>query len=276
MTDPNIVHDISAKLDQAQIFTDAQVDACATAWLGRAGNNALAATIAPAKHEFAKRYTDAVKREDTAEVEALDQFRKDVATFVRLYDFMSQVVDYGDTQLEKRSIFLRLLERYIRTTTITAEIDLSDVVLTKIRHSKNEKIDISLGEGTGLRGVVAAGSGATPDPVMVAFQAVIDRLNDLFGTEFSRSQVEGFVDTLGAVLLEDEELVDQARVNSRAQFLESPDLSDAVVDAVFANQSSHNAIADYIASGHADADKVISEIGAMIHAAVAATSQVGR
>ncbi|MCX4748146.1 type I restriction endonuclease [Kitasatospora sp. NBC_01287] len=269
-TDPNIVHDISAKLDQAGIFTDAQVDSCATAWLDRAGNNALAAAIKPARDEYAKRYIDAVKRDDTAEVDALDQFCKDVATFVRLYDFMSQVVDYADTQLEKRSIFLRLLERYIRPTTVTAEIDLSDVELKKIKHTRNAAIDISLGGGTGIRGISAAGSGRTPDPVMVAFQAVIDRLNELFGAEFSRGQVEGFVDILGAVLLENEDLVDQAGANSRAQFLESPDLGDAVVDAVFANQNSHNAIADYIASGHADAGRIIVEIGAMIHAAIAA------
>lgn len=269
-TDPNIVHDISVKLDQAGIFTEAQVDACATAWLNRAGNNALAAVIKPARDEYAKRYADAIKRDDTAEIDALDQFRKDVATFVRLYDFMSQVVDYADTQLEKRSIFLRLFERYIRPTTVTAEIDLSDIELKKIKHTKNAAVDIGLGDNTGLRGIIAAGSGKTPAPVMVAFQAVIDRLNALFGAEFSRGQVEGFVDTLGAVLLENENLVDQAGVNSRAQFLESPDLSDAVVDTVFANQNSHNAIADYIASGHADAEKIIVEIGAMIHAAVAA------
>ena len=268
-TDPNVVHDVSAKLDQAAVFTQAQVDACVAAWVGRAGNNALAATIKPARDEFAKRYTDALHRDDAAEVEALDQFRKDVGTFVRLYDFMSQVVDYADTSLEKRAIFLRLLERYIRPTTVTAEIDVSDVVLKKIKHTPGQVQDITLGSGAGLRGVVAAGSGKAPDPVLVAFQAVIDRLNDLFGAEFSRSQVEGFVDTLGAVLLENEALVEQARVNSRVQFLESPDLPDAVVDAVFANQHSHNAIADYIASGHADSQRVIAEIGAMLHAAVA-------
>lgn len=66
--------------------------------------------------------------------------------------------------------------------------------------------------------------------------------------------------------LENEALVEQARVNSRVQFLESPDLSDAV----FANQHSHNAIADYIAPGHADSHKVIVEVGVMVHAAVAA------
>ncbi|WP_412539996.1 type I restriction endonuclease [Longispora sp. K20-0274] len=267
-TDPNVVHDISAKLDQAAIFTESQVEACVAAWVGRAGNSALAATIKPARDDFAKRYTDALRRDDTTEIEALDQFRKDVGTFVRLYDFMSQVVDYADTQLEKRAVFLRLLERYIRPTTVTADIDVSDVVLKKIKHTPGEQLDIGLGDGTGLRGVVAAGSGKTPDPVLVAFQTIIDRLNDLFGAEFSRSQVEGFVDTLGAVLLQNEELVEQARVNSRVQFLESPDLSDAVVDAVFANQHSHNTIADYIAAGNADSNRLITEIGAMLHAAV--------
>jgi len=266
-TDPNIVHDISAKLDQAAVFTEAQVDACATAWLTRAGNNALAAAIKPARDEFAKRYIDAVKRDDTAEAEALDQFRKDVGTFVRLYDFMSQVVDYGDIRLEKRSIFLRLLERYIRSTTLTAEIDLSDVVLKHVKHTEGAKIDISLGEKAGLRVITAVGTGKTPDPVLVAFQVVIDRLNDLFGADFSRSQVEGFVDTLGAVLLEDESLIEQALANSCDQFLESPDLGDAVVDAVFATQESHNVIADYIASGQADSGKIIAALGAMIHAA---------
>jgi len=266
-TDPNIVHDISAKLDQAAVFTEAQVDACATAWLTRAGNNALAAAIKPARDEFAKRYIDAVKRDDTAEAEALDQFRKDVGTFVRLYDFMSQVVDYGDIRLEKRSIFLRLLERYIRSTTLTAEIDLSDVVLKHVKHTEGAKIDISLGEKAGLRVITAVGTGKTPDPVLVAFQVVIDRLNDLFGADFSRSQVEGFVDTLGAVLLEDESLIEQALANSCDQFLESPDLGDAVVDAVFATQESHNVIADYIASGQADSGKIVAALGTMIHAA---------
>jgi type I restriction enzyme, R subunit len=107
----------------------------------------------------------------------------------------------------------------------------------------------------------------TPDPVLVAFRAVIDRLNDLFGADFSRSQVEGFVDTLGAVLLEVESLIDQALANSCDQFLESPDLGDAVVDAIFATQESHNVIADYTASGHADSGKIIDALGAMIHAA---------
>jgi hypothetical protein len=33
-------------------------------------------------------------------------FRRDVGGFVRAYDFLSQIVDYRDTNLEKRSLYL--------------------------------------------------------------------------------------------------------------------------------------------------------------------------
>jgi type I restriction enzyme R subunit len=36
-------------------------------------------------------------------LQALDLFRKDVSTYVRPYDFMSQIVDYGDPYVEMLS-----------------------------------------------------------------------------------------------------------------------------------------------------------------------------
>lgn len=46
-------------------------------------------------------------------------------------------------------------------------------------------------------------------------------------------------------MLENEALVQQARVNSVKQFAESPDFDEAVVDAVADNQGAHKRIADY-------------------------------
>lgn len=59
---------------------------------------------------------------------------------------------------------------------------------------------------------------------MVAFQQVLDRLNDLFGSEdFTESQKVSFLEALLQTLLEDAALVQQAKVNSAKQFVESPD-----------------------------------------------------
>lgn len=86
-------------------------------------------------------------------------FRKDVATFVRLYDFMSQIVDYADVGLEKLSIFLRLLERVIRPENWSSDVDLGDVTLLNIKQVDTGKHDLGLGAKKGLTGLTAAGSG---------------------------------------------------------------------------------------------------------------------
>ena len=77
-------------------------------------------------------------------------FRKDVGSFVRLYDFMCQIIDYGDPELEKKQIYLRHLERVIQPSNYTAPIDLSDVVLQAVKQIDRGRTDISLGDRVGL------------------------------------------------------------------------------------------------------------------------------
>lgn len=186
-TDPNLVHDLAAKLDTAAIYTQAEVDQCAEGFVKGKGHSALAAAVDPGKKRFAERYQAAVIHNggegDKAALAELDMFRKDVGSFVRLYDFMSQIVDYGDPELEKKQIYLRHLDRVIQPDNYTAPIDLSDVVLQRVKQVDQGKSDISLGARIGLTGVTAAGSGEKRDPKMVAFRQVLDRLNDLFGPE---------------------------------------------------------------------------------------------
>ena len=57
----------------------------------------LAAAISPAKNDFARRYAAAKEADDKVTLNTLDLFRKDVATYVRLYDFMSQIVNYAES-----------------------------------------------------------------------------------------------------------------------------------------------------------------------------------
>ncbi|WP_305091434.1 hypothetical protein [Prescottella sp. R16] len=74
-------------------------------------------------------------------------------------------------------------------------------------------------------------------------------MNDLFGAEaFTQSQVRKFVHGLVQRLLAYLDLVNQARVNKRKQFMESQDFQTAVVEAVADNQGAHNTMADYFFS----------------------------
>lgn len=101
--------------------------------------------FAAPRGRFTDAYDHALLIDDKAGVEALELFRSDVDTYVRLYDFLSQIIDYGNTELEKRSIFLRLLARLIRGESRHESIDLSDVVLTDLAHRVGETRRLDLG-----------------------------------------------------------------------------------------------------------------------------------
>lgn len=81
---------------------------------------------------------------------------------------------------------------------------------------------------------------------MVAFQEVLDRLNDLFGSEdFTESQKVSSLKALLRTLLDDHALVQQASANLAKQFVESPDFDDAVTGAVADNHGAHEKMSDY-------------------------------
>lgn len=248
-TDPYVVFHLATKLAQAGIHTPEQVREVAELWVTRKGNNALSAAISPAKNEFARRYAAAIEADDKVTLNTLDLFRKDVSTLVRLYDFMSQIVDYGDPYMEMLSIFLRLLEKVIADSSWAAEVDLSDVILVGVKHKKGTAVDISLTGDGELKGISAAGTGTRKEPKYVALQVVIDKMNDLFGAEsFTASQVHEFVQGLVQRLLAYPNLINQTKVNSKKQFIESQDFQAAVTEAVVDNQEAHNTMADYFFS----------------------------
>ena len=260
-TDPYVVIHLATKLAQAGIYTDEQVREVARLWVERKGNNALSAAISPAKNEFARRYATAIDADDKVTLNTLDLFRKEVATYVRLYDFMSQIVDYGDPHMEMLSIFLRLLDKVIADSSWTADVDLSDVVLIGVKHTKAASVDISLTGDGELTGIKAAGTGTRKEPKYVALQVVIDKMNDLFGAEsFTQSQVREFVQGLVQQLLTCPDLINQTKVNTKKQFMESQDFQAAVTEAVVDNQEAHNTMADYFFSDGPSINAVITAL----------------
>jgi type I restriction enzyme, R subunit len=127
VTDPNIVHGTMAKLDAAGIYQESEVNGLVADYLANKGNNALTKWVTPARDRFRDRERDAMDHGDKLALDELQLFRKDVGTFIRQYDFLSQIVNYEDPSLEKLSIHLRHLAPVISTEQLNHEIDLSTV-----------------------------------------------------------------------------------------------------------------------------------------------------
>ncbi len=74
-------------------------------------------------------------------------FKSDMGAFLRLYTFLSQIFDYGNTAIEKRSIFYKRLLPLLEFGREREGIDLSKVVLTHHNLKNQGKRPMPLGDG---------------------------------------------------------------------------------------------------------------------------------
>lgn len=233
VSDPNLIHALQSKLDAELIYTPEEVDAFVVAYF-KGTQKDMQAKIAPAVDRYRVRYQDAVDAEDKEAVDALDVFRRDVGTFVRTYDFLSQIVDFGDTDLEKRSIFLKHLLPLLRNVRNKDEIDLSGVKLTHYKLSDKGKQDIALASGSEdakLKPLTELGSGEPHDLEQVLLAHVVEKMNDLF-EGVSETDVLPFALHITGTMMESATLEQQAGANSKDQFEASPDFKNIMIESV--------------------------------------------
>jgi type I restriction enzyme R subunit len=267
-TDPNLVHDLQNKLDTSGLYTDEEVVAVSDVIVTGGGNNKLDAAIAKPVRRFLDRWKQAVAAQDKPEIDLLTMFRKDVEGFVRLYDFLSQIINYGDTELERRSIFFRLLARRIQTGPQADPIDISDVSLVRVRQRVGQAGDLPLGKGdpVKLKPITGVGTGTQRDRKLGKLAEVVARLNELFGDDVGDGdQQQSWVEAVLRGMLANETLVAQAKINTPAQFLGSPDLKDAVTEVVMDNQTALNKIADVFYGDQRIRVEFIEMIGGLFH-----------
>ncbi len=216
VSDPNAIFDLSEKLRAEGIFTWNEVEQFCDAFFVKSKSDAAIGNICkPAVERWQKRYSLAVsafkdakdiyertKKIDDAvllanaensfkackqEKDRLEIFKKDLGTFVRFYEFMSQIVDYDDKDLEKLSLYARNLRPMLREAIINEDdIDLSNVVLSHYRLSKLKQQHLELKEdeaGYELEPGNSAGSAKARDKQEEYLSQIIARLNELFITD---------------------------------------------------------------------------------------------
>lgn len=268
VTDSNLVHDIANKLDHSGIYDQSEVEAVAKAFVEKRGNNKLSASLAQAKDRFWKKYEAAEKAGDQMELDRLDDFRKSLSAFTKTYDFLSQLYDYGDTDLEKKAIFCRLLAREVRDTRRNESIDLSSVELTKLGFKKNETVSLNLtGEEAGLKPLTDVGSGKAHDPLMSSLREAIEKMNTLFDGEFTTGDYEVLVNAVTTKASEDEKIKKQATAgNTLEQFLESPDLRTVLLTALLTSSDNLKAMGDEVLGDEQKLARLVRIIGSVLHA----------
>ncbi|MFZ4842103.1 type I restriction endonuclease subunit R [Mycetocola saprophilus] len=269
-TDPNLVHRLATKLAQARIYTANDVEKYAAAWWSQTQSHAsLSAAITPARDEFVNRWADVEEQNDAQGLDDLRTFKKDCGSYVRLYDFMSQVVDFGTSDLEKLAEYLRQLTRVLPSTDGATDVDVSGLELRRVRQIDQGKADIGLsGNQTtpALPGITGIGSHVSrQDPQHELLSQVVARINSLFGAEFADPQIEGFVIAAAGLASENLRITEQIDHNAVDQFLASPDLRETLTDAAVLNEGAFGKLTEALTGESDRAEEFVRLIGEYLY-----------
>ena len=259
-TDPNMVLDLRAKLDAGGYYDDVEVQRVAVIETSpRATQAQLSAALAPVADRLLRRYRAAQQEKASAEANhddkaaqtakdtlaALTLFKADMGAFNRLYSFLSQIIDYGNTDIEKRYLFYRRLIPLLEFGRERESIDLSRLTLTHytLKDKGEQGLDLGQGDAAKLVPMEGAGSGAVQDKQKALLAEIIEKVNGLFEGDLSDDDQLVYVNgVLKGKLLENETLVQQAASNTKEQFASSPDLSQAILDAIMDALQAHTAM----------------------------------
>ena len=257
ISDPNIIHDLQAKLDGARIYTRSEVEAFARAYFDPKGKQEqLQAYIAPAVDRFRQRFEDARDEQDRAELDALEIFRKDLRSFVRAYEFLAQIFPYDDSDLEQTHVFAKHLLPWLKSGKDAVRLDLSAVQLTHYRLQELGKRQIALkeaakdGDEYKLRPLGELGTASAHDPQMATLAALIAQMNDLFSGELSEADLVTYARHITGKLLENGVLARQAATNSKEQFALG-DFSGAFVETVVEGLDRYQSMAEQVLTSDA-------------------------
>ena len=181
-SNPHRLEELKYELDQMQVYHQSEVDAFAQVfYLPRAKQQTkdharLEAALQPARERFRE-----------LDLENQDAFRDRLGAFVSLYAFLSQIIPYGDSELERLASFGRALLRHLLAERDNVVISLGDdVELAYYRLQRVSSGAISLGEGDQEYVVSPTDVGTgNPEDEKAPLSEIIERLNERFGTDFT-------------------------------------------------------------------------------------------
>jgi len=215
--DPARMYQLKAELDASGVYLTEERDRFCQVYFkpkqrqSAADHQAMNAALDPAVSRFSARQRE---NEDEAEL-----WRGKLQAYRNLYGFLSQVIPYQDSDLEKLYVFLRHLGAKLprRRGGPAYQFD-DDVRLEYYRLQKIAEGSISLNEGKANRldGPSEVGGGMVREQPVTLSQ-LIDILNERFGTDFNQAD-QLFFNQLVEAAIADGALKQAAAVNPGDKF----------------------------------------------------------
>jgi type I restriction enzyme R subunit len=215
--EPSRMYELKAELDASGVYLAEEVQRFCEVYFtpkerqSVSDHKAMNAALDPAVDRFA-----ALLKSDEDEAEL---WRGKLTAFRNLYSFLSQIIPYQDSDLERLYTFLRHLSPKLPKRRSGPAYHFDDEVrLEYYRLQKISEGSISLQEGYArpLDGPDEVGTGVVREEP-ITLSRLIDLLNARFGTDFNQAD-QLFFDQLTEVAVGDSRLQQAAKVNPEDKF----------------------------------------------------------
>ncbi len=212
--DPQRLSELQHRLLESAIFSPDDVTAFAEVWYSRRRDHTAS------DHRVMNAVLDAVvQRFAERDEEDRELFRGQLTAYRNLYAFLSQIIPYQDSDLERLYAFVRNLLAKLPPPGDGHRFVLDDEVALRffrLQQMTEGSIDLGQGDAYPLKGPTDVGtSGVGEEPV--ALSSLIDTLNDRFGTDFTEAD-QLFFDQIRSSAENDENIAEAARANNFANF----------------------------------------------------------
>ena len=212
--DPHRLSELQHRLLEWAIFTPADVTAFAEVWYRAKRHHSVS------DHRVMNAVLDTVvQRFQDREEEVREEFRGQLKAYRNLYAFLSQIIPYQDSDLERLYAFVRNLLSKLPPPGDGQAFVLDDEVALRffrLQQMTEGSIDLSDGEADPLKGPTDVGTAQVQDED-VTLSSLIDRLNERFGTNFTDAD-QLFFDQIRASAENNENIAEVARANSFKDF----------------------------------------------------------
>ncbi len=213
--EPRQLYELQARLDAEQVYYKAEVEEFSRVFYKPIKNQT------PADHAKMNACIDpAVNRFNELDEDAQEEFSKVLFAYRNLYAFLSQVIPFQDSDLEKLYSYIRFLLTRLSIRGVRAAYNLDDEVALKyyrLQKISEGVIDLHAGvDPTPISGPTSVGTGVSHEE-MIELSQLIDILNERFGTEFKPVD-QLFFDSIREDATADTTLREAAMVNTMENF----------------------------------------------------------
>jgi type I restriction enzyme R subunit len=214
LTDPHHLYRLQGQIDEHQVIHNNEVEDFCTVYFAPKRRESV--------HDHAKMNNIidlAVERYKELEEEVRDEFKGLLVNFRNMYSFLSQVMPYQDTDLEKLYTYLRyLIKKLPRDASgpgykVDGDVELEYYRLQKISEGSINLEESEAGELKGPSDVGTGHSGEDEAPL----SELIKALNERFGTEFTEAD-RLFFEQIEEEAFEDANLKEAATANNYGDF----------------------------------------------------------